>query len=90
MTRTWLGVIAVGALVAACAPPDPAAPGPASVETGSPSQRDAPGVLPIPITDKVMPSPLDAEPRYVIAPDPEGRRNTQSPNPVAGRRSSQP
>ena len=83
VTRTWLGVIAVGALVAACAQPDPAVPSPAApLETGSPPQRDAPGILPSPITDKVLPSPLDADPPYVIAPgDPAARRNAQSPQP---------
>ena len=72
VTRTWFSIIAVGALVGACAQP----------ETDSPPQRDAPGTPPSPIIDKVLPSPLDADPPFVIAPgDPAGRRNAQTPQP---------
>ena len=84
MTRTWFSVIAVGALAAACAQPNPApVPSPAApismpADTGSPPQSSAPG----PMTDNMPPSVLDANPMgtpsYVIAPgDPTGRRNAQ-------------
>ena len=88
MTRTWFSVIAVGALAAACAQPNPApVPSPAApismpADTGSPPQSSAPG----PMTDNMPPSALDANPpgtpSYVIAPgDPTGRRSSQIPQP---------
>lgn len=88
MTRTWLSVIAVGAFVAACAQPNPPVPSPAArvvspVDTsGSPPQSSAPRIPPGPMTDSMLPSALDANPPYVIAPgDPMGRRNSQIPQP---------
>ena len=92
VTRTWLSIIAVGALAAACAQPNPPVPSPAASVTapvdtgGSPPQSSAPGVPPGPMTDNMPPSALDANPpgtpSYVIAPgDPTGRRNSQIPQP---------
>jgi hypothetical protein len=91
VTRTWLSVIAVGALVAACAQPNPPVPSPTAtvvppVDTGSPPQSSPPGIPPGPMTDNMPPSALDANPpgtpSYVIAPgDPTGRRNSQIPQP---------
>ena len=87
VNRTWLSVIAVGALAAACAQPNPPVPSPAApismpVDSSSPPQSSAPGIPPGPMTDNMPPSALDANPMgtpsYVIAPgDPTGRRNSQ-------------
>jgi len=92
VTRTWLSVIAVGALAAACAQPNPPVPSPAAPVTapvdtgGAPPQSSAPGQPPGPMTDNMPPSALDANPpgtpSYVIAPgDPTGRRSSQIPQP---------
>ena len=96
--RTWLSVIAVGALAAACAQPNPPVPSPAAPQTtpvdtsGGPPPSSAPGQPPGqppgPMTDNMPPSVLDANPpgtpSYVIAPgDPTGRRN--APIPLGGR-----
>lgn len=90
--RTWLSVIAVGALATACAQPNPPVPSPAAPVTppvdtgGAPPQSSAPGMPPGPMTDNMPPSALDANPpgtpSYVIAPgDPTGRRSSQIPQP---------
>ena len=84
MTRTWLSVIALGLLAAACQDPN-RAPGvipdtsppppqnaPASDNTGG-LQNSPPGTIPPgPMTDNRPPNALDANPpgtpSYVIAP----------------------
>lgn len=73
MKRSVLGIIAVGALVAACDQTNPSRPSAASVV--SPQG---------PMTDNRPPSPLDANPpgtpSYVIAPgDPVGPTGSQGP-----------
>ena len=84
MTRTWFSVIAVGALVAACAEPNqsPAAPAPsAAVVPADPDaapQGSASLVPQGPIVGGLPPSALYANPpgtpAYVITPgDPAGR-----------------
>jgi hypothetical protein len=97
VTRTWLSVIALGALAAACSDPNRApgvipdtSPPPQSTapaaDSGAP-QDSAPGAIPRgPMTDNMPPNALDANPMgtpsYVIAPgDPTGRRNAQIPQP---------
>ena len=97
MTRTWLSVIALGAL-AACADPNrapgvipdssppPQGPAPAA-DSGALPQSSAPGTIsPSPITDNMPPNALNANPpgtpSYVIAPgDPTGRVSAQIPQP---------
>ena len=80
MTRNWLSMIALGALVGACAEPNPPPPNVA------PAATNPAGIPPGPMTDNMPPSALDANPpgtpSYVIAPgDPTGRRNSQIPRP---------
>jgi hypothetical protein len=90
VTRTWLGILAFGVLVAACAEPNPppsAPPATPTADTGA--QRTAPAQPPGPMTDNMPPSALDANPpgtpSYVIAPgDPVGRRSSQYPRPGGG------
>ena len=88
MTRSWLSFIAIGALAAACAQPNPpSAPGVVMQPADSgPPQSAGPGIPPGPMTDNMPPSALDANPpgtpSYVIAPgDPTGQRNSQIPRP---------
>ena len=88
MIRTWLSVIAVGALAAACAQPNPPVPSPDAPVTQPVDTSGAPppGQPPGPMTDNMPPSALDANPpgtpSYVIAPgDPTGRRSSQIPQP---------
>jgi hypothetical protein len=92
VTRTWLSVIAVGALAAACAQPNPPVPSPAAtvvppVDTsGSPPQGSASDIPQGPFVGNMPPSAMNANPpgtpSYVIAPgDPAGR---QIPRPGGG------
>ncbi len=97
MTRTWLSVIALGALAAACSDPNRApgvipdtSPPPESTAPAADSsglQKSQPGVIPQgPMTDNMPPNVLNANPMgtpsYVIAPgDPTGRVNSQIPQP---------
>ena len=90
MTRTWLSIVAVGALATACAESKepPPLPGTAPVgDTGMPPQSRGPGAIPPgPMSDNLPSSGMNANPPgtpgYIIAPgDPVGARGSQIPQP---------